>query len=230
MQVSQRALAAMLLWSLLCGSALGLVYDFLILLCRSMGPLPPFLTRLRERLSLPPPLRLKRQKEDLQPGKKRKWGEMVVLFWQDVLVCLLFSVTTVLLLYYTNDGQWRFSVPICMLLAFWAYRVTLGRPLRFVLLLVRMLVSALLVWSTALLVYPFRWLWRRLEKPRQALYGRFLGLYRRILSAMEQSKQKRRDRRQSRRTPSNVTPPPAPQRQRKPHDGKRVFASGGYKQ
>jgi hypothetical protein len=230
MQVSQRALAYMLLWSLACGAGLGLVYDLLAMLRGPMGLLPPFLMRLGERLALPPALRLKRLvKRPRSNNKKREWGEAVLLFWQDVLFCLLFAVVATLLLYYTNDGQWRMGVIVLMLLSLVGYRATMGRPMRFVLLLLRMLMSSLLAWIAAILAYPFRRLWRCLEKPRLALCGYVVGLYRRILLAMEQSKQKRRARRQSKQTTEDTSAPPAQQRQRKPPDGKRVFASGGQK-
>ena len=226
MQVSQRALAYMLLWALVCGVGLGVFYDCLVVLRRHTEPTSPFLLKLRGKLSLPPALRFGKSRGSLkQRSKKMEWPQNLWLFFQDVLFCLSFAVVAQLLLYAANDGQWRTSVIVLMLLACLVYRATLGRPVRRLLLLLRTVALLLLTWAVAVLIYPARWIWHLSEKPRRRVREKANRLRIQCAALVQKQKQKRAARRQSRREPQEkvASPTPAP---RKPPDGKRVYVAG----
>ena len=215
MQVSQQALAYMLLCALLCGIALGVLYDFVSLVRRRDAGRYPHAEHLRERLK--PPKALSPRRKQAGTMKKKEWIFDLILFFEDVAFCLLFSVVTVLLLYATNDGQWRTSVPVLMLVAFFGYRATLGRPIRQALAYLRALLSTILAWILALLFFPIRLAWYLTEKPRRAFVSAGCRLWAHIIACI--SVQKRKLRRKN-----NPPTPPL----RRPPDGKTVFAKGGY--
>ena len=219
MEVSQRALAYMLLWALLCGALLGGIYDLFSFHRKTKGA-SPRMVWLKEKLTLPLALRRRRCPAK---RKKREWLGAVGLFLGDVLFCLLFAVVAVLLLYYTNEGQFRLSVPAIMLLSFFLYRITLGRPIRCVFEILSMLLRALFSWTTAILLYPCRLLWRCLEKPRRAIAACGRRIRERWLTYVRKQKQKRADRRKKSVAPAAYV------KKRRPPDGRTVFARGGYR-
>lgn len=209
----------MLLCALACGAALGVLYDLIAPLRSRRTEVSWRLARLQKRLSPPSVLRLNGARCVNNQG--REWVEVVRLFFGDVLFCLAFSVTVVLLLYYTNDGQWRLSVPVIMFLSFVFYRATLGRPIRQLLTCVYTIIGLLLVWIVSLLTFPVRFMWHLSEKPRRALaaHGRRMrervSLYAKTRKEMRRTEQKTDDI------------PQVPKR--RPPDGKTVFTRGGYK-
>ena len=217
MQVSQQALAYMLLCALMCGVALGVLYDFLLLVRRRDEGRYPRAEHVRERLK--PPRALNPTNKRAATTKNREWVMALILFFEDVGFCLLFAVVAVLLLYASNDGQWRTSVPVLMLAAFFGYRATLGRPIRQALACLRALISALFAWIVALLFYPVRLVWRLTGKPRCAL----AAVFRRARAQIQAYRMTQNQRRNVRRQNQTPTPPP-----RRPPDGKTVFAKGGY--
>lgn len=223
MEVSQRALAYMLLWALLGGALLGCLYDLFSFHRRECKENSSCAARLAERTRLPGPLAWRKQRAK---SSKREWVSIVVLMAHDVLFCLLFALAAVLLLYYTNDGQWRWSVPIGMLSAFLLYRATLGRLVRRALEILLILMRALLLWTIALLLYPIRRMWRLWEKPRRMLIAWGRRLYHRLLSGVRGQIEKRRARQKTSDIPDEVK---QHVHNRRPPDGKTVFAKGGYK-
>lgn len=219
----------MLLWALACGAVLGALYDLIAVARGSRGELPPILVQLRKKLTLPPALRLPKKEKSLSENKrKREWIGVVLLFWQDVLLCLFFAIVAVLLLYYTNDGQWRTGVIALMLFSFFGYRATVGRPMRLVLLFFRTALSLLLSWIAAILIYPVRLLWQLSEKPRLWLMSCVLRLYRRLLASVDAQRRKREKRRRKSEKNASQNVAQSPMKTRRPPDGKTVFSRGGY--
>ncbi len=149
MEVSQTALAFMLLCSFISGAGLGLFYDFLRIVravfgvsCRNMSAIDsgvkkaPFI----ERVSLPClPLFASRwcrmQNNDVNISKKgsrhkQKILPTVIIFVGDVIFGIVVGLTAVILTYYTNNGQTRGFVFFGMSVGFAVYRFTLAKLVR----------------------------------------------------------------------------------------------------
>ena len=109
MDVSQALLGRMLMGALLTGAAWGVSYDLLRLFRVIVGL----------------------EKDDRRAGRKKRLCRSVMLFVQDVLFGIIGGVALVLLLYYTNDGQFRGLAVIGMLLGAYVYAHTVGRGVRF---------------------------------------------------------------------------------------------------
>lgn len=108
MEISQSLLGLMYVWAVAVGVVLGASYDVLRL--------------SRVMLGLPG--------RRLVTGRWRRVGVHALLFVQDVLFGLLGGLMLVLLLYYTNDGQFRGLAVVGMLSGFFVYYYTLGGLVR----------------------------------------------------------------------------------------------------
>lgn len=221
MEVSQHALAWMLLSSFLCGLALGICYDMLRLTRMWVGvELPPPAKRLRERMALPQRLRWATEKAKVPKSQKlSETAKYIFLLAEDILFCLLIAITLVLLLYRANDGQFRLSAVVLLFGGLAAYLMTLGRLVKQCSGIIVVTVRAVFVWSGAILTYPFAWLIRLLVKwtapVRTKIRKFYLGL-----------KQKAQSRKQARlahkiyKKQNEATDP-------RPINGKHYFSMGG---
>jgi hypothetical protein len=226
MEVSQSALAYMLLWAFLGGLALGCVYDILRVLRLTDTTESPRVALICGKLALPQVLRPHIYVKIKQPSVRiKRLARGIRLFFEDVLFCVLFAVTAILLLYYTNDGQLRLSAIACMLIGLGVYFATLGRITKPLFMLLFVLLCAVLCWTTALLIYPLRVLWRGLERPRRWLIHRYCGMISRIRSRIEQRRVIKAQRK------NNVADSTSLKQTRRlwaqQPDGKRVFVAGG---
>lgn len=168
MEVSQGALARMLCYCFLCGGLLGAFYDVLRLTRVPLGGLrlPLSAERLAAHLVVPKRLcpydsRVLRSSRKEQ-SKRARVVPFVVTLVEDVLFFLVGAVVLVLVLYVTNDGQFRLSAVAVLVLGFVCYLVTIGRPIRFGLLIAGVVIKAAMVWLVCLVTYPLltaiRWL------------------------------------------------------------------------
>lgn len=226
MEVSQSALAYMLLWAFLAGLALGCAYDILRILRLTDTTESPRVAFVRRKLILPQALRPHMPcKIKHPPARIKHLVTGVKLFFEDVLFCVLFAVTAILLLYYTNDGQLRLSAISCMLIGFGVYFATMGRITKPLFMLVFLLLRAVICWTTALVIYPLRVVWRALERPRLWLICRYRGMLSHIHTYMEQ---RRAIKAQRKNNVADSAPTEQPRRllEQQP-DGKRVFVAGG---
>ena len=201
MEVSQRALAVMLICALICGMILGGVYDILRMTRVwisgfNHGAISPRMTAIKNALSLPDSLQLKSNKKIKPSTKKRMAIATGILCAQDILFCLLFAVVAALLLYQTNDGQLRLSAIVAMLLGMGLYLATLGRVLQQVWPLLTILLRAILIWIIAILIYPIRLLGRLLEFPTRWLAGQWRHVCSHIKAYLERRKQAKEQRKQ----------------------------------
>ena len=107
MEISQKLLCFLFLASFATGAFLGIIYDLLTLirLLAGLSPVAPKVSAERF---------------------KRACG-LALLFLGDLCFMLLCGVTLVLLLYFINDGGFRFLAPLGMSCGLFVYRVTLGR-------------------------------------------------------------------------------------------------------
>ena len=144
MAISQALLGRMLIGALLTGAVWGAWYDVLRLFRVIVGL----------------------EGDCRRAGRKKRLCHSVVLFVQDVLFGVIGGVSLVLLLYYTNDGQFRGLAVIGMLLGACVYHQTIGRGVRFC-------TDKAIGWLKRLLRRMARWMC----KP-------FRGVYRRCQSAI----------------------------------------------
>ena len=134
---TQRALALLLVNAALGGFLLGGVYDLLRALRMLAG-------------------------DPCTPGQGRKHFLLrLLLFGEDLLFVLLWTVALILLCYYQNDGRLRAPALLGMAGGFWVYRQTVSRltlPLtRWAVSLLRRGLGGLL----GLLLRPVQWIWRQ---------------------------------------------------------------------
>jgi hypothetical protein len=228
MEVSQNALAWMLCCSLLCGMALGLCYDVFRLTRMSMGTdLPQAAILLQQRLLLPERLRLfSTQSVSRRPRKDRKALKYIVLLVEDVIFCLICGVTIALLLYQTNDGQFRLSAVVVMLGGLAIYLLTIGRLIRIFSGVIVVIIRSALIWMLAIVAFPIAVLIRLLMKWTAPLRQRLKHLAFWALHTLKQKLQRRKQARLSRRTHKERLDTPLP----RPSNGRHYFAAGRQKQ
>lgn len=221
MEVSQYALAWMLLSSFLCGLALGVCYDVLRLTRMCMGvELPLQAQRLRDRMALPQKLRWTTRKG--QAPKNRKLSETakyIFLCAEDILFCVLIAITIVLLLYRANDGQFRLSAVALLLGGLAAYLMTLGRLVKQCSGVIVVTVRAVFIWSGAILTYPVAWFIRLLVKWTAPVRTKIRKFY----LGLKQKTQSRKQARLARATHKKQTEVSDSH----PINGKHYFSMGG---
>ncbi len=122
MRISQSALFYLCCVSFLVGLLLALLYDFL------------YMTRLwlmpgnkRYTVMAIQKLRAARIKEGRAKARK---GVRIVLFLDDVFFCLVATFAIILVLYWLNNGAFRAAAPLCIVLGFGLFRVTLSKGVR----------------------------------------------------------------------------------------------------
>lgn len=228
MEVSQNALAWMLCCSLLCGVALGVCYDVLRLTRMSMGEdLPQAATLLQQRLSLPERLRLlSAQSVPKEPRKERKALKYMVLLIEDVIFCLICGVTIALLLYQTNDGQFRISAVVVMLGGVGVYLLTVGRLIRLFSGLIVVIVRSAVAWIMAIVAYPIATLIRLIAKWTAPLRRRLKNRVASHWHTIKQKLQLRKQARLLRAANKKGLDAPIP----RPSNGRHYFAAGRQKE
>ena len=183
MEVSQRALAFLLCRAFLCGVALGAFYDVLRITRLWMGEgLPPAARALEGRLALPENLRFFHM-----PRVFRRPGGVaggILIFFEDVLFCLVCAVVLILELYVCNDGQFRLSALACMLIGVFAYLISLGRGVLLVSGTLTAILRAAVQWTVALVCFPFchmfRWVGRLTAPMRRRVAAGVRNLFFRV--------------------------------------------------
>lgn len=218
----------MLFCSLLCGMALGLCYDVLCLTRMSMGTdLPQGATLLQQRLSLPERLRLFSTKSvSDRPRKERKMLKYIVLLVEDVIFCLICGITIALLLYQTNDGQFRLSALVVMLSGFGVYLLTVGRLIRLFSGLIVVIMRSAIAWILAIVAYPIVILIRLIAKWLSPLCNRLKSRVASHLHILKQKLQLRKQARLLRATHKKGLDAPRP----RPSNGRHYFAAGRQKE
>lgn len=152
--------------SLICGFLLGVLYDAIRCLCRSRDvSVAPWAKKWLGKIPLPGDGRC-RMPDGPLASKTKTVCRAVLLAILDAFFCLFFAVVLIVLLYYTNDGQFRSSAVVLSLVGFGLYRCTLRHLLSPLLLLIRAMLRAALYWMVTVVTYPvrrvFRWLVARI--------------------------------------------------------------------
>ncbi len=122
MYISQLSLFRLFGASFLAGLALALFYDFLW--ATQLWFLPPSERYTAESIRK---ISAKQTKKTVCKKHKRRY---VMRFLSDVIFCIVGAITIILLLYCFNNGAFRGAVPLCMVLSFGLWRVTLSKGVR----------------------------------------------------------------------------------------------------
>lgn len=131
--VSQRLLGLMFVYAAIAGFFLGAVYDL---------------------------LRISRLLCGMDGAKKAMWPQRILLFAEDFLFAVVASLTLILLLYYTNDGQLRVLAAVGMGSGFFVYYHTVGRLVMRVSAFIVRALRRLIRLTVKLILWPFRQLGR----------------------------------------------------------------------
>lgn len=156
---------AMLLWGVVCGAGLGVLWDVFRITRVLLGIRYP--SRGAERLyAVTLPLLghpVRRSTSAARTRLPRMLIREAVIFAEDAIFGVVWGALTVLLIYFTNDGIFRAMAPFGMVSGFLAYYHTVGRlVLSFSQVIVYLLRAALSYLTAALLLPPrgLLWLWR----------------------------------------------------------------------
>lgn len=117
MEISQKLLALLFAFALLSGAGLGLLWNLIHLLRALCGV----------RISTSVPSSSHKGERSSLLMRIWHWVRLPGLFLLDLLFGLTCVCVLILLLYYTNDGQFRFFAPIGMGCGFLLWYQTLGR-------------------------------------------------------------------------------------------------------
>lgn len=158
MEVSQLGLARMLISCVLGGFLLGFLYDILRLTHFLMGTQRPILAeRLQKRLALPAAIRLLPPRKRSSKKHLPTWLSAILIGMEDTLFCVICTITLILILYATNDGQFRFSAPIVLLASMLLYLKTMGKLILTFSGVILTVIRAIWIWTIALITYlPLR--------------------------------------------------------------------------
>lgn len=135
MEISQTLLGLMYVWAVAAGALWGLVYDAFRLSRKALG----------------------------FGACERVW-QKAVLFAEDVLFGLVGGVILILLLYYTNNGQFRGLALVGLLSGFFVYEHTVGRLVRLCLDWLIAVIKRVVRWAVRFVCLPFRILYRLYER------------------------------------------------------------------
>ena len=122
MRFSQSALFQLFFASFLAGLMLSLFYD--ILSCAHIWLMPS-----QTRYTVPAIQRMRNPRIKKGSAKKAK-ALRVVVFFDDVLFCVISAITLVLLLYWMNNGAFRAAAPFLMAAGFFLWHVSVSKGIQ----------------------------------------------------------------------------------------------------
>ena len=175
----------MLVYCFLSGIALGALWGLLkALFIKTTEEQSNAAKRLEARLRPPQRLWRARVAGSEKVTRAIRMGSGVVSAVADCLIFLFSAIILILILYETNDGQFRLSAPMLMLVGCLVYRLTLGRLVARCLDLIVVLIRCAIIWMLVPVTLPFRLLFR--------LIGRWMVALRRRLTDRWKENQRRR--------------------------------------
>ena len=125
MRFSQLTLFQLACASFFAGLMLSLVYD--ILYCTRMWLMP-----LQTRYTVPAIQKMRASRIKKGSAHKQKLLSLVV-FFDDVLFCIIGAITLILLLYWLNNGAFRATAPLFMTTGFFLWHISVSNGIRIVL-------------------------------------------------------------------------------------------------
>ncbi|MBO5897486.1 MAG: spore cortex biosynthesis protein YabQ [Clostridia bacterium] len=199
MEVSQTALAWLLVCCAICGAGFGVAYDVLRLFRPwSSSAMSESAQRLAERLSLPPWLswRSSSSKRPSLPPMLSQGLLYGVLMLYDVLYCLACATALALILYAIGDGQMRLSALAVFGIGWGVYAATVGVVVRRLSCYLYVLLRSILAWAVSLVVAPvrllIRFLWHRSASLRRRASAVLVQYHTRMKAALCKRKERRR--------------------------------------
>lgn len=185
MAISPVAQLRLLLLAGASGLLLFMLWLLLSALCVLLGA---FEVSAEAALRYARPLPLLHRPVPLPRGTSRRVWRGFVCGFTELLFCLCFSLSQILLLYAENDGGIRISVPLVALGSFAFFMHVTARARRCASALLAYLLAALWVYLCVLLALPPRLLWRLVRlllRPVGALYLALLYKHSRALCARQ---------------------------------------------
>ncbi len=144
----------LLIYSLTVGAVLGVFFDILMLAVDFIAP-----ASVKKSNPVVLPHDRKGAEKALYPIDKSIGTRDVLLFFADILFCAVSAFTVIILLYHLNYGEIRAFSLISALAGYIVYRKTLGRPVRFLmkklLLLVKKTVKIIFIGAHKVLLKLF---------------------------------------------------------------------------
>lgn len=184
MEIDPRRQLAMFLAALFLGAALG-GFRMLLLSLRTLtgAYVPPEQMRAWYEKELP----LLCCGVRFERGATHRFWRAAVIFCTDLLFCLAFCVSLILLLYRYNDGAWRLSVPLLSLAGFalfsWLFHRFFVRANDYL----AYFLAVLALYAKAVLCLPVKLAWRLIRRfllaPLQRGWRRTLEKRRRAFTA-----------------------------------------------
>ena len=168
MVISQAALGALYFYAFLLGGVLGVLYDCLRITRVFFGN--HYSRRAARRLrQIKLPL--------LSPSKTREESRAlgIVVFFEDLLFCLLAGISLILLLYGFNNGKFRFLVIFFAGIGFVIYRGTLGRLIMTLSEIIAFSVETGIRYFLFFLLLPLRFLKKQILRKSRELSERYVG-------------------------------------------------------
>jgi hypothetical protein len=150
-------LMGMLLWGIVCGAALGLLWDVFRLTRVMLGVnYPTRRTRIPDEKRPLPLLGRPAPSRTGADTARRRWLCSTVIFCEDILFGVICGVVMTLLVYITNDGTFRIMAPAGMLCGFIAYYLTVGRLVLSLSQAIIYFLRVLCCYAVAAVLLPFR--------------------------------------------------------------------------
>ena len=157
MDISQSDLAWLYLYAMMLGLLLGAFYDVFRITRVFLGV--HYSRRTARNLQdIHLPL--------LPPHKKKKESRALglVVFFEDLLFCLMVGISLIVLFYVANNGKFRFPVLICVGAGFLLYRGTLGRLVMLFSEVIAFAIETAVRYALFFLLFPIRALCAFLQK------------------------------------------------------------------
>lgn len=192
MEISPYSLFLMLLYSFAIGGGLGLLYDC-FRIARVMtgrneltGSNSGALEKLN-RIMLPMPILTRKVfGEKVLPfgslrkkhGRVHKIVTAVWLFFEDILFFVLCGVAVALLMYYTNDGQFRLMALVTVSVGFAVYYITVGRIVLSSAYAVSFAIRVTVTYLVLILLTPLAFFFKLLKKLFGYTFGRIYRAHR----------------------------------------------------
>ncbi len=166
MEISQFALARLLLYAFLTGGFLAVVYDILRVFRAFFDPSTS--CRIHDwRLTVALP----HLKTPLPLQKHKCFG--ILLFAEDLIFCLFGAVLLILLFYEWNEGKIRIPAILCAIVGFFCYRILPGKLLTRLFEVVAFGIWVLFRYLFFFLALPQRLLWRGIRALTAMLWQRY---------------------------------------------------------
>ncbi len=231
MEVSQGDLARLLIGALFCGFLLAggrdIVRQAIVAIVVPIDPerLSPRVMRLYHAI-IPVCRRSPLQRHQTRNRFSRTVGQIfrsAAQFIYDVFFAIILAASLLLLFYMMNDGGFRLSAVLMMLVGIFLYQLTLKKGMNRICSIVAVLTQSLMLWGGWLLFWPLRRVWKCTIRPRRWVLARLEAIRRYLKQKIQRRRQRLMDvKRQEKaeQQPDRISV------LRERQNGKKVYVSG----